>query len=263
MNIISIGAGNIASHLVPALHNIGCNISQVYSRDIKNANSLARKVEAKAIADLQAVSDKADLYLIMVKDDVIREVSAQLPKLNSKQYLAHTSGATPTTFLTKRAENYGSFYPLQSFKKKKAVDIAALPFLIHGNNPKTLRKFRMLARQLSSNVSEANDLERMKYHLAAVILNNFTNHLACLTANFLKENKLKPKVLSPIMETTFASILLQNPCSIQTGPAARNDIKVEKEHLKIIKSDAYLSSIYKAMSQSIKNSSKPKPRKKK
>ncbi len=252
LNIVSIGAGNIASHLIPALLDIGCNITQVYSRDISNARSLARKVKAKATDDLTELMDSADLYLIMVHDDAIKEVSKQLPKLGPQQYLAHTSGATPTNFLQKTAENYGSFYPLQSFKKKKKVNLKEVPFLIHGNNPKATRKFRMLARQLSPLVKETNDHERMKYHLSAVMLNNFSNHLACLTNKYLAENALDPKILAPIAQLTYDRILSSDPCAIQTGPAIREDNKVMKEHLKMLKEDKQLTAIYKALSKSIK-----------
>jgi len=258
MNIVSIGAGNIASHLIPALDKKDCNISQVFSRDIRNARRLARKVSAQAIDDLENIDDQADFYLIMVNDDAIREVCTKLPKFSKNQFLAHTSGATPTNFLSRKAENYGSFYPLQSFKKNKKAEISELPFLIFGSNPKTTRKYRMLARQLSKFVTEANDVERMQYHLSAVMINNFSNHLACLTQQYLAKNKLNPKVLEPITEATYKNIVSKNACDIQTGPAARNDKKVEKEHLKLIKSDPYLSSIYKAMSQSIKKTSHKK-----
>lgn len=249
--IVSIGAGNIASHLVPAMSEVGCQITQVFSRDIAHARSLARKVKAKAINDLSKIETDADLYLIMVHDDAIREVTKQLPKLGPKQFLAHTSGATPTNFLQKTAINYGSFYPLQSFKKKKKVTLNEVPFLIYGSNPKTTRKYRMLARQLSPKVKETNDSERKKYHLSAVILNNFSNHLACLTDKFLDDNKLDPKVLRAIAETTYDRILNQKPCEIQTGPAIREDDKIMKDHLKLLKEDKHLSAVYKAMSKSI------------
>jgi len=253
-NIVSIGAGNVANHLIPALYSIGCNISQVYSRDLRNARSLSRKVKAKAINSIEKLDADADLYLIMVHDDVIKDIVSELPVLNPNQFLAHTSGATPTNFLIKKADNYGSFYPLQSFKKGRDITLEEVPFLLHGSNPKTLRKFRMLARQLSPIVKEANDIERLKYHLSAVLLNNFTNHLACLTERYLSNEELDPKVLSPITSYTFSRITESlSVCDLQTGPAKRDDRTVIRKHLALIKEDKTLSDIYKVMTKSIKN----------
>lgn len=256
--IISIGAGNLSNHLIPSLFNAGCEISQVYSRKYKNARSLARKVNAKAIDNLTKIDTSADFYLIMVHDDAIADVVAALPKLGPKQFLAHTSGATPTNLLIKKAENYGSFYPLQSFKKGKQSAMRKVPFLIYGSNAKTLRKYRMLARQLSPSVKEANDKERLQYHLSAVLINNFTNHLACLTEQFLLDNKLDPKVLSAIKEYTFDIITKGSACALQTGPAQRNDEKVIRKHLKLIKDEKMLKEVYKVMTKSIQSISESK-----
>lgn len=252
-NIVSIGAGNVANHLIPALHSLGCKISQVYSRDIRNARSLARKVKANAIDSFELLDDSSDLYLIMVHDDIIKDIVSELPQLDSNQFLAHTSGATPTNFLIRKAKNYGSFYPLQSFKKGRQLALEEVPFLLYGSNPKTLRKFRMLARQLSPVVKEANDNERLKYHLAAVLMNNFTNHLACLTEKYLNDEQLDPKILKPITSYTFSRIAKSSSvCEIQTGPAKRDDNTVIKKHLALIKEDKTLTEIYKVMTKSIK-----------
>ena len=252
IKVVSIGAGNLAHHFIPALHKAGCEILQVYSRTLNNAEKLARKVSATATNNLTHLNKEAEVYLIMVKDDAIKEVIDQLPEFRSDQVLAHSSGATSTQILGKKAAQFGSFYALQSFKKNRPADLEKIPFLIFGNTPYATRLLRMMARQLSPTVKEVNDKSRLRYHLAAVMMNNFTNHLACKTSQFLKENKLDPQILSPIVESSFKRILENNPCEIQTGPAIRNDVKIEKEHLELIKDDAYLSSIYKSLTQSIK-----------
>jgi len=252
LKIVSIGAGDLAHHFIPALHNAGCDIIQVFSRTSINASKLAVKVNAQHTNELASLSDQADVYLIMVKDDVIKSVVDQLAPLKSHQILAHSSGATTTGILGKKAENFGSFYALQSFKKNKPVNLKEIPFMIFGNTPFTTRLLRMMARQLSPTVKEVDDNDRLRYHLAAVMMNNFTNHLACKTRLFLQENALEPEILNPILTSSFEWILANNPCEIQTGPAQRNDTKVEKKHLDLIENDPYFTSIYKSLSQSIK-----------
>ena len=251
VSVVSIGAGNVAHHLIPGLRDIGCEIVQVYSQNIRNAKKLASLTGSDAINDLKNISLEAELYLMMIKDDAIQEAVKQLPKLNSKQYLAHTSGQTKTHFLKTRAVNFGSFYPLQTFNKKDKTDLETTPFLIFGNNAKSTRLFRMLARQLSAVVKEADDSQRSKYHMAAVFKNNFINHLACLADSYLIENKLDPKVLDPISKSTFEKILGHKSCKLQTGPARRKDKEVMQRHLEILKKNHSLTQIYQILSQSI------------
>ena len=168
VSIVSIGSGNIAHHFIPALHKIGCDILQVYSRDIDNAQRLALKVNSKPCDTISNLIATADLYLIMVTDDAIASVLTQLPPLGPTQILAHTSGATPTLPLKKKSKNFGSFYALQSFKKNKKQDLSQLPFFILGNNIETTRRLRMLARQLSPSVTEVTDQDRLRYHLSLI-----------------------------------------------------------------------------------------------
>jgi len=256
IKVVGIGAGNIAHHLLPALKSIGCDIEQVYSRKISNARILATELKCEAINKLSKVNPDADLYLIMVADDAIKEVAKALPNLTSKQYLAHTSGSSPITLLKNNAENFGSFYPLQSFKKTERSDINKVPFLVCGNNDAAQRFLRIVARKISGKVKECNDIERLKYHMSAVFINNFTNHLACISDNILAEANLDPSILKPITESTFDKILNGNPCKIQTGPASRNDIKLQKKHLLLLKDEPERKAIYKSISKSISKSSK-------
>ena len=253
ISIVSIGAGNVASSLIPGLKEVGCHISQIFSRDIAKANKLAVKVNATAIDQLEQVIDNADLYLIMVTDRAISEVVRQLPILSSDQYVAHTSGASRTDLLRRLTDNHGCFYPLQTFGSGATTSLTETPMLIYGTNPKTLRFLKMLARQISSLVSEVSDKDRLRYHLAAVLKNNFINHLACLSDSFLLEADLDPQVLTPIMKTTFDRIINGNPCEAQTGPAMRDDQKVMDLHKQLLTDDETLTELYQLISQSIHN----------
>lgn len=250
--VVCIGAGNVASHIIPALFKAGNLITQVYSRNHDHAYRIAIKVDAQPISDLDKIDISADIYLIMVNDDAIAEVTNLLPPLSVKQILCHTSGGTPTNLLADKSNSYGSFYPLETFKKDSAMDMSKVPFLIYGSNDYTTRTLRMVARQISSNVSLATDAQREKYHMSAVFLNNFTTHLVCLAQDYLLEQKLDPKILDAILETTFERMLERNVCDNQTGPALRNDIIVENRHKELLHNNHMLKEVYQILSSSIK-----------
>ena len=251
IRIVSIGAGNIAHHFIPALHGIPCEISQVYSRNIKHANHLAHIVNAESIDKFSDIDHAADFYLIMVPDDAIASVVAELPQLNENQFVAHTSGATPSYKLKSLGPNYGAFYALQTFRINKTLNLSKTPFLIYGNDATSLRFFRTLARKLSSKVQEVNDKERLIYHLCAVLVNNYTNHLACIAKEILDQEELDSEVLSPIIKTTYNTILENDACENQTGPARRKDISLQRRHLRILDDNPEWQNLYKALSRSI------------
>ena len=195
----------------------------------------------------------SDLYLIMVSDDAIKTVVKALPQFKESQILAHTSGSVPSTILSLRSENYGSFYPLQTFLKTQEVDMSIVPFLVYGSTPAALRFLRMTATKLSSNVTEINDVERLHYHLSAVFINNFTNHIACIADQYLNSNELDARFLNPLMKTTFQKILQGQPCDSQTGPAKREDKNLMNKHLNLLESYPEWKEVYKSVSKSITN----------
>jgi predicted short-subunit dehydrogenase-like oxidoreductase (DUF2520 family) len=256
IKITAIGSGNVAWHLTQALKDIGCQINQVYSRNKDNGHSLAIHLECDSTHYMNELKMDSDLYLIMVSDDAISQVVADMPKFYDSQILAHTSGSVPSTILSKKSDHYGSFYPLQTFMKSQEVDISQVPFLVYGSSPSSLRFLRMTATQLSKKVSEINDVERLQYHLSAVFVNNFVNHLACISDQYLSKNNLDSKILEPLMKTTFDKILKGNTCQNQTGPARRDDKKLMQKHINLLSENPMWKNIYESISESISNSTK-------
>lgn len=253
IRITAIGSGNVAWHITKALKNIDCKINQVYSKNRDNALRLALRLNCDYTDSLSDLNTDSDLYLIMINDDAIIETVSKMPLLNNRQIVAHTSGSVPSTILSKKYEHYGSFYPLQTFLRNQDVDVSEVPFLVYGNTPESLRFLRMTATKLSSNVSEVNDYERLHYHLSAVFINNFTNHIACIADQLLDKCNLDSSILSPLIETTFKKIIQGNTCANQTGPAIRNDRKLIKKHLQLLKDDDTWKNVYKSISDSIKD----------
>lgn len=253
LKLTVIGAGNLAHHLVPALHNIGYKISQVWSRTLINANALAHKVNTVAIDNLEMIESDSSLYLILVKDDALSSVCEALPPLNPDAIIAHSSGAGSIAVLEHLTDHWGCFYPLQSFRKNQASRLSEVPFLVNGNDEHTIRELRILARQLSTRVSNCHDEDRLRYHLSAVFINNFTNHLACLAKDFLQANDLDPKYLDTISRTTFDKIINHDPCESQTGPAIRKDLDLISRHLKLLEGKTSMQDVYRMLSDNIIN----------
>ncbi len=254
MKIVVLGSGNVATQLSQALHNAGEEIIQVYSKHFSNAKELASKVNANAIDNLLHVNAFADVYLIAVKDDAILEVSKALKSF--KGVIVHTSGATGINIFRNEIENFGVFYPLQTFSKNRNVDFNQVPVCIEANNLSSLEFLKTLASKLGDRIFEINSEERKSLHLAAVFACNFSNHLYALAADVLEEKNLDFDLLRPLITETSVKVMDSLPADVQTGPAIRFDESTIKDHLALLKHSADLKEIYQRLTDSIKSKHK-------
>lgn len=253
-NIVIIGAGNVATNLGIALFKEGYLISQVFSRTIKSAELLARKINAKAISDLKQLDPTAIIYIIAVKDDAIEQVAK---KINLKdKIVVHTSGSIPMNLLKNVSKNYGVFYPLQTFSKERNLNFKNIPICIEANNKSTSTTLTYFAKSFCTNVQHINSEQRKTIHLAAVFACNFSNHMYTLAESILIKNKLSLELLKPLIEETAAKIKEHSPSKSQTGPSIRGDKKTMKAHLKMLSSNKNQKKIYELVSKSIIDSSK-------
>jgi predicted short-subunit dehydrogenase-like oxidoreductase (DUF2520 family) len=250
MNIVFIGAGNVATHLAIAYKAMGADIVQVWSKDYRNAEILAALTKAIPVKSWEDLDQTADCYIIAVKDDAIPEVASHLEEVRG--IVVHTSGATPIDVLRSAGTGYGVLYPLQTFSKSKAVDLKSVPFCIEGNTIETLEKIAALAHLLSESVAEVSSEQRKVLHLAAVFACNFTNHLYHLSSEILQQHDLKFDLFKPLILETAQKIQTAPPVSVQTGPAVRNDLSTMGKHLALLNGSPQLQEIYQLLSDSIK-----------
>lgn len=251
MDIVILGSGNIATHLGRAFKMAGQNIVQVWSRNIDHAVELADMLAAEAISDMFDLNRSADLYIIAIKDIAIREVALQL-KVDDK-LVVHTSGSTGLSALDGASTKTAVFYPLQTFSKIKSLDFRQIPIAIEANSADTLLLIRAIADRLSEKVIEMSSEQRKTLHIAAVFACNFTNHLFALSKELLDEQNLDFGLLKPLIAETIDKIELNDPASVQTGPAIRDDQATIDIHLELLGNKPELSEIYYKLSQSIVN----------
>jgi predicted short-subunit dehydrogenase-like oxidoreductase (DUF2520 family) len=86
-------------------------------------------------------------------------------------------------------------------------------------------------------------------HLAAVLVNNFTNHLATIAQDYLTTAALPFNWLLPLLEETVAKLKEQPALTAQTGPAKRNDQTTIQRHLELLKREDI--AVYMALTSSI------------
>jgi len=249
-----IGSGNVAQHLIVALQNSIINgaemeLVQVFARQ---KSTISHLLDFNKITDDWNTLAEADLYIIAVSDDAISTVSEQIPYKN--KLVVHTSGGISLEAIASNNRK-GVFYPLQTFSKNKAVNFKIIPICIESQNASDYQLLQKVAQTISDSVFAINSEQRKALHLAAVFVNNFTNHLYKIGNDICIENNVPFEILKPLIQETAEKITQLSPNEAQTGPAIRNDIETINAHLSFL-SDENQKNIYKILTQSIQNNGK-------
>lgn len=248
MNVVILGSGNTATVLCKVIAKAGHTIVQISSRNEQNAKALADSYSAIFSGLSVPQFADADIYIIALHD-VSLDHPEKFPGLKNK-LVVHTAGAVSINALKNISENYGVLYPLQTLSKYSS-HIPEIPFLVDGSNGRSLNIITGFAKTLSDNVHKANDKERLNYHVAAVFVSNFTNHIYSMAEMFCKQENLDWQTLFPIINETTARAQKISPFESQTGPALRDDIFTLNRHLQVLSSYPDLKYIYLKLSESI------------
>ena len=250
--IAVLGFGNLAFHLVRALNAIpGLHVT-VYVRDkSKHKKWIEQLPELIFVDQIEQLPVSAKYCFCAVSDDQIKKVCSELPEPFLKSTtLLHCSGVLPANLLSELTNNRGLFYPLNSFTKDHAFSWESVPVFIDSPDAKVRKELWDLALQLGGRPVKNKDSDRAVLHLAAVMVNNFTNHLFSKADDVLTQHHIPFDYLLPLIKTTVAKLDHLKPKNAQTGPALRGDEKTISKHLQLI-DDPALRELYLQLSKSI------------
>lgn len=250
MKIVIIGSGNVATVLGRLFKKKGFEILQVVSRNLNHAELLSKEL-LSGYTDYDGIIDsRADIYIMALSDKAFAQEFSFL-KLTSK-IVVHTAASVSIEVLKPFSPNYGVLYPLQTLSKHQ-YDIPDIPFLIEASNQETLIAIRDLATKISDQVEIMDENSRQKIHVAAVMVNNFTNHLLALAEKYCIAEHINFDLLRPLIIETTNKILHTSPIMAQTGPAKRKDIVTIEQHLRLLEKHPQLRELYNKFSESIIN----------
>ena len=242
-----IGTGNVAIALAREIRNHQTlSLVQLIGRD---QNKLPKDLIDIPFSKQFNTLPTCDVVLIAVSDQAIQQVSSQLPLTDA--VVAHTSGASSLDLLSKH-KHRGVFYPLQTFSKQQQLNWSEIPILWEGNNKQVNEKLETLSQLLSPLAILSDEKQRLSMHLAAVVVNNFTNHLYAEAHRFCKSKQLNFELLTPLIEETTRKIKQLAPRESQTGPAARGDTQTIQRHMAIPMTEE-LSDIYSLFTSQLLN----------
>ena len=243
IKVVILGAGNVAAHLYENLaKSKEIDAIQLYNRNLKSLDNFI----GNKTSNLSKLIE-ADIYIIAVADDAISTLSNELPFKN--KLVVHTSGSVSINDLNDKNRR-GVLYPLQSLSKNKEINFLNVPLCIEAENENDLILLERLTRSISNFTFRINSTERSSLHLAAVFVNNFTNHMYEIGNKICTENNVPFDILLPLIEETYKKIDDISPLEAQTGPAIRNDKQTIERHLSQLNNNTH-KEIYKLLTKSI------------
>lgn len=256
IRVVIVGSGNVAESFARTIRRkSGLELVQIFARNRQ------RGVAVAAIGGCQWEDNpkhlaEADLYIIAVSDRAVAELAGTLP-FAKEAIVVHTAGSVPMDAIPEREGGRGILYALQSFSSGRIISLDEVPMFIEADGDETRERLLDIAHQLSTQVEYADSERRRRIHLAGVLVNNFSNHLYTLSAEVLAKEGLTFDIVKPLLlETASKASVVDDPMQVQTGPAIRGDKAVISSHIAMLKDDEQLQKIYKAITESIWETSK-------
>lgn len=248
MKVVIIGSGNVATVYAKLLFNHAHTITQVYSKQLANAQSLANIVDAAAIDNLQVVNKHVDLIIIAVADKAIETIVQKMPCVNC--LVVHTAASVSIDVLNKVSNHYGVLYPIQTIRKEMSLT-TPIPFAINGNTNLVIQQLERLVNSIQSKSVIYSDNQRLKLHIAAIFACNFVNYMYVQSAAFCEKENINFSDLQPLIEETAHRLKIHHPKEVFTGPAVRGDENTIQKHIHLLQSYPELQELYKILSAQI------------
>ncbi len=233
------GAGKVGNALRLSLENAGYQINSVFGSD-----EFPEKVQ-----------DLGDLIFITTPDSVIEQVAKKLsdsfPDFEDKT-VVHCSGTLSSESLKSlknRDTSVASFHPMKSVLPEQS-SFEGVWFDMEGDE-EALKKLNGLAQDIGANAIEINADAKSILHASAVMASNYLVTLlnnAVRTAELAEiDSKTAIKMLLPLVDSTIKNIKENGIENSLTGPVARGDISTVEKHVKLLKEEPELLSLYKKL----------------
>jgi predicted short-subunit dehydrogenase-like oxidoreductase (DUF2520 family) len=251
MQIAIVGTGNVAQTLVKLFTTKGIAIGQIVGRNQSATRALAKIAGAKTAASLGELLPTIEVVYLAVSDDYLIELNKH--KSLKNKIIIHTAGSRSVLLFANQTADCGVFYPLQSLSKA-SKKLPEIPWLCDWTSPAAKKVLTQVCHKLGVKLNRVGDEQRLQLHLAAVLVNNFTNHLYAQAFAICQQSGLDFGLLLPIIHQTAQRLGKQDPRQWQTGPALRGDQKTIKTHLALLHSNPKLAQLYRLISSSIRES---------
>lgn len=247
--VVLVGAGNMATAIAYALKEGGNTPVAVWSRTLESAAMLGGRVGCAFTDEIASLPD-ADVFIISVPDNALRDVAVVVAKRFPDALLLHTAGSIPMDTLREvGATRYGVLYPMQTVNKNNPASLKNITTFIEGCCDDVIALIEKMAYVISDKVVYATSEQRCSLHVAAVFACNFPNAVYNMAYELMQRNSLPFDAMLPLIDEAARKVHRMLPQEAQTGPARRGDENVMNLHKSML--DGELANIYEILSDYI------------
>ena len=246
--ILIAGTGKLAEALLSLLHRVPDLELFLWGRNEIAVNRLRDVYRIQSDYSNSLAKMPA---LLCVSDNAISEVAETLKY--SASCIVHFSGSMSIDVLPETIREKAVCWPIQTFGNPHAVNWSEVPLCTEAPGKEAQEFMAWLCATLGGPCFSLTEEKRRALHLAAIVANNFTNHLMNLSKRYCEEQQIPFEQLLPLLSQTIGQLSENDPQRLQTGPARRNDQITIQKHLDMLQNEAELSEIYNMISRQITN----------
>ena len=252
-HICLIGTGKLSRHLAKKLPIFKGKPLFIWGRNSEQAASIADEFGLIHLNNLQEIPENSAVFLC-VSDNAIEQLANELKEKST--FLIHFSGTQSIHLLTPYTHNAAVIWPNQSFSSAVHIDWKNVPCILEVSNDDAKVWLMEITNALECPAVFLDEESRKKLHLAAVVANNFINHLLVLTESWCIQNKLDFNLLLPLITQSTHNLQNQSPTQLQTGPASRNDWTTIHSHIEMLANFPQLKEVYTLFSNQLAEKNK-------
>ena len=234
-----IGAGIVGTALAVRLNEAGYKCVGVHTRSRLSYERFRGYLNIDHLS-LEELVFAAEILFITTQDGIIRTIAENLSSnvpVKPGQVWIHCSGSFPSGVLRVKEGlpvSYLSLHPLQAFASvEEALTIlAGTHFGIEGDKVELGER---IVKDLGGYPHYILAEKKTLYHAGAVVASNYLVVLAALAMELLAEAGMREEEalasLLPLMRGTLANLQKVGLPQALTGPIARGDVQVVRDHL--------------------------------
>ena len=238
-----VGAGKVANYLALECYKHGVSIDFIIARKPEAGKALAKQCAAQ-YSNSFAKAFESEAVILAVSDDAIATVQKAFKGYQG--VLMHCAGSVSIEALS-ACKRRAVIYPLQS--------IQSIPnqqdFRLLIESDTDFKRVQSFTKQCGMKTNKVGSEQRLQYHLAAVLVNNFMNALIGLSEQLIQTFDLDAEPLQNMLKQTVETALKNGAFNSQTGPAKRGDFGTIKQHERLLKHNPLALAVYKSLSNYI------------
>jgi predicted short-subunit dehydrogenase-like oxidoreductase (DUF2520 family) len=247
---VIIGAGRVGTAVGHILEREGYDVAAVASRSEQSLQQ-ARKFIKKAMLmpDVVKATRKGNVIIITTPDDLIADTCLLLVSegaVRKGDYVLHMSGALQLDVL-EPAERVGArtacIHPLQTFADVEGAvkRMSGSVFAVTARDDQTELWAEELVRSLGGQPVVLAEKDKTLYHVGAVLASNLLVALEHAAELLYQEIGMSGEsalqALMPLIEGTVENLKKHGTEKALTGPVARGDIGIIRQHLEFMEEE--------------------------